>query len=258
MSTSPTRVLSAHDVSVVVDGVTVLSHVTCRLVGGSMVGICGPNGAGKSTLLRVLAGIQVASQGEVRLDDTPVRALASPARARQLGFLPQHTEAAWPLRVRELVALGRFPHIGESHATRARAVSTALTLLGLDPLADRLLDTLSGGERTRAHLGRLFAGEPAFILADEPTAALDPGARFDVLARLRARADAGAGVGVVLHDLALAARYCDTLVLLAAGRDVAIGPPAEVLDTARLAQVFNVAGVFDPDSGMLAGTRPLQ
>jgi len=246
--------LEAREVTVTTKGLCLLDRVSCVIAQGRMVGICGPNGAGKSTLLRALAGLQHA-EGEIRLAGRPLQTYGASERALWLGYLPQQTEAAWPISVRELVGLGRFPHAGEAAAVTSQSVSAALTRLQLTGLASRLLDTLSGGERTRAHLARLLAGGHRFILADEPTAALDPGAQLEVLGLLRGLAGDGIGLGIVLHDLPLAARFCDSLVLLAGGKPIADGAPDAVLSDAHLARVFNVEGIRDPVSGALAGFK---
>lgn len=224
-----------------------LQAVDCAIEGGEFTAVCGPNGAGKTTLLRLFAGLLAPTEGAVVHDGVALHALTPGARARLVGYLPQSPELAWPLTVRELVELG-------CHAPRAAsasAVADALLEAGVAPLAERVVQRLSGGERARAHLARLFAGGHRVLLADEPIAALDPRQQFEMLARLRARARGGAAVVVVMHDLVLAARTADRILLLDAGRLVGAGPPQEVLTVDVLADVFGVGGCVDPDNGLL-------
>ncbi len=237
MSAAP---LAARDLIVVRGAQRVLGPVSLALPAGRVLGVVGPNGAGKSTLLRALAGL-VPHTGKVDLLGRPFAATPARARARAIGYLPQDPEIAWPLSTRELVALGRLPH-GERADDEAK-IAQALAALGLTPLAARDALSLSGGERMRAHLARLAAGMHRVLLIDEPTASLDPGYQLEVLSYLQRLARDGAAVLIVLHDLPLAARYCDELLVLAEGRAVAHGPPARVLDDALLAAVFGVHGI---------------
>ena len=221
----------------------VLDQVELRLLAGEMIALIGPNGAGKSTLLRVMAGLLQPQQGEVEYDDAPVSQLTRQRRAQLVGYHPQRPELHWPLSVEAIVALGRMPYRtpGAGAGTEdAAAISAALSTCGLTALRSRRADNLSGGELARVHLARLLAGRHRVLLVDEPIANLDPRFQLDILTALRAQAAAGAGVVVVLHDLNLAARFCDRLLLLDAGRVRAVGRPADVLTSARLAQVFGV------------------
>jgi iron complex transport system ATP-binding protein len=222
----------------------VLADLSFQIEAGAMVGIVGPNGAGKSSLLRVLAGLAPVSSGEVRLKGKPIGAWAASERARVLGYLPQHPQLLWPLSVREVVALGRRPYDETSApAAQEAAIDGALVDLSLTAFAGRDARQLSGGEQMRVHLARLTAGTPAVYLVDEPTAALDPRAQLEVMNTLQGCARAGAAVLLVLHDLPLAARYCDRLLVLHKGRAVICAEPAVALNDARLAEVFGVAGL---------------
>lgn len=250
-------VLGAHAVRVQIDGAILLEDCSCTLERGRMLGICGPNGAGKSTLLRVLAGLLAPATGHVSCGGRPLPALPPRERALRLGYLAQNPDLAWPITVRELAALGRFPHTGEPAATAATAIDKALRTLGLHAFAGRNAQTLSGGERTRAHLARLLAGAHDFMLADEPTAALDPNNQLEVLALLKTLARDGLGIAIVLHELPLAAQFCDQLLVLHGGRVAAAGAPADILTPALLAEVFQIRGVWDAGSGMLLGFAAL-
>ncbi|MEX1107632.1 MAG: ABC transporter ATP-binding protein [Dongiaceae bacterium] len=235
--------IDAHDLSVRLGRRRVLENVSLAIADGEMVGLLGPNGAGKSTLLRCLAGLLPADKGDVNFDGVPIGSVERGALARRLAYLPQSAECHWPISVRNLVALGRLPHRsawgGLSAADRI-AVDRALETADLIELAERPVNELSGGERTRAMLARALATEPASILADEPIAGLDPAHRLEVMALLQRLASSGLAVLVVLHDLTLAARYCHRLILLRDGHVQASGRPAEVLTPALLADVFGV------------------
>lgn len=221
----------------------VLSDVELTLRAGEMVALIGPNGAGKSTLLRCLAGLLRPDGGEVRLDGTPIQDARPRQRARLLSYLPQAGEVHWPLTVDRLVALGRLPHLSPWSApgpADAAAIGRALDWCDAGGLRGRTVTTLSGGERARVLLARALAVEPSLLLADEPVAGLDPYHQLQVMDVLSARAKAGTGVLMVLHDLTLAARFCTRVALMSGGRIAADGPPAEVLRPGLLEQVYGV------------------
>lgn len=230
--------LSLTDVSVTLGARQVLDRIDVRFEPGRIAVVLGPNGAGKSTLLRAAAGL-VAAEGMVALDGAPVAALPPRERARAIGYLPQAHDVHWDVTARELVALGRIPHqspfAGESEADRV-AITRALSATDAAELAERRVLTLSGGERARVLLARVLAGEPKWLLADEPLASLDPAHQLDLLDRLRTAADAGMGVVLVLHDLAQAARIADDMLVLADGRVA-----ATELTPKTIAKVFGVS-----------------
>jgi len=213
------------------------------------MGFIGPNGAGKTTLLRAVAGL-APYDGRITVAGQDLATLAPAARARLMAYLPQRRDVAWGLAARDVVALGRLPHLGvgrrESDADRA-AIAAAMTAADVAALADRPVDRLSGGERARVLLARALAQAAPLLLADEPTAALDPFHQLQVMEVLRAEAEAGRAVVAVLHDLALAARFAHRVALLSDGRLAAVGSPEEVLTEDRLAAVYRVTA--------LAGTR---
>ena len=224
-------------------GALILDNVGFSVAPGQYGGLIGPNGAGKSTLLRVLAGLLAPEAGTVRYDGRPLREIGRGALARQVAFLAQGGEVNWPMQAREIVALGRLPHRGLAAGDAgadAAAVDRALAAAGIAHLADRTASTLSGGERMRVLLARALAVEAAILLADEPTAALDPLHQLRVMQLLRDAARGGTGVVVVLHDLALAARFCDRLVLMRDGRIVEDGVPSDVLTDAHIRTAYGV------------------
>jgi iron complex transport system ATP-binding protein len=235
--------LSAQGICVELSHRRVLDGVDFSLTGGELVGLLGPNGAGKTTLLRALAGLQPLQSGAVRVLDRGIGDYAPAERARRLAYLPQGGQCHWPMPVAQVVALGRLPH----RAPWARvpqadhaAVRRALQAADVAHLADRPATELSGGERARVLLARALAVEAQVLLADEPTAGLDPAHQLGVMEVLRARAQSGIGVVTVLHDLTLAARFCDRLLLLGEGRVVADGTAGQVLTEHNLAEVYGI------------------
>ncbi len=213
-----------------------LHDVSLALKPGQITAICGPNGAGKSSLLEALAGLLPPDEGAVNLGDSSLAKLHPRERAKGIGYLPQAHEIAWDVPVRSLIELGRMPH-GD---TRAEPVDAAIAALDLGPLENRRAQSLSGGETARVLLARVLAGEPAWILADEPLAALDIGHQLALLRHLRAAAEGGAGVVLVLHDLAHAMNHADRVVVLDRGRIVAAGAPGYALASDIIDDVWNV------------------
>ncbi|AHE54709.1 ABC transporter ATP-binding protein [Sphingomonas sanxanigenens] len=242
-------------VSAVLGSRGVVHEVSAVLRPGALVGIIGPNGAGKSTLLRAMLGLLKPSGGEALIDGVPVPRLGRAAIARRLAYLPQGQTVHWPIAVERLVALGRLPHLAPMSglaATDAEAIARAMERADVSHLAGRVATELSGGERARVLLARALAVEAAGLVADEPLAALDPGHQIDVMTLLRREARAGALVIVVLHDLTMAARYCDRLLLLDSGRLVADGAPMAVLTPDSLRDVYGIAATIDA-----SGAEPL-
>ncbi|MET0066891.1 MAG: ABC transporter ATP-binding protein [Candidatus Thiodiazotropha sp.] len=236
--------LSARSLRVVRGQQALLDGVNIELQPGRLLGLIGPNGAGKSTLLRILAGIRSADTGSVHFRGVPLSDLATQTRARHIAYLPQTGDVAWPMSVERLVALGRAPHLGpwQQPGTKDREeIERVLWRTDLLALRQRPYDTLSGGEQARVRLARALVTEADILLADEPVAALDPAHQLDVMDLLRENCSAGRAVIVVLHDLALAAHYCDRLHLLHAGRTLAEGDPGEVLSEENLQTAYAIA-----------------
>ena len=224
-------------------GRPVVRDLDLSLRAGEVTVLLGPNGAGKSTLLEALCGLLRPASGQVLLDGGDLAALEPAARARRIGLLPQSHEIAWPLEVRILVGLGRIPHIGARglSAEDARIIDAALAGAGATDLAERDASTLSGGERARVMIARVLAGEPEWLLADEPLAGLDPSYQIDAAETLARRARAaGCGVVLTLHDLTLAARIADRVLVLGDGTLIADGAPETALAPDVLARVFGV------------------
>ena len=229
-----------------------LENVSVSLQPGAITAICGPNGAGKSTLLACLAGLLPPGGGAALLDGDTLDGMEARRRARAIGYLPQEGRIAWDVAVRSLVALGRLPY-GRG-GSGSDAVERALTEMSLETLADRPVSRLSGGEKARALLARVFAGEPGWILADEPLAALDLSHQLALLGSLRQRAQGGAGVVIVLHDLSLAMNHADRVVVLDRGRVVADGSPEQALGPQILRSVWGVDAHWLGEDGSRALT----
>jgi iron complex transport system ATP-binding protein len=242
--------LSAHQLGLTLGGRTLLQDIDLELRPGYFVGIIGPNGAGKSTLLKILAGIEVADKGEVLLRGTALQSLAPMQRAQQIAWLEQRPQLHWPLQVRQVVALGRLPYrTRQDDAADNAAINQALASCGISQLQQRLFPELSEGEKLLVNLARILAVQSPLILADEPTAALDPRHQQQILSLLRQRASQGAAVVVVLHDLSLAARFCEHLLLLHEGKIVAEGTPRQVLTPEKLRATYDIDAELDPATG---------
>ncbi len=235
--------LRVQNVSMAADGVPLVSGASFSLVPGECVVLLGPNGAGKSTLLRAAAGLEAPTSGDVLLDNREAARMAPGERARLLSYLPQTRSLAWPNPVRDVVALGRFAHgaaLGRLGDRDARAVERAIAACDLGHLANRSVDTLSGGELARVHCARTFAAEAPLLIADEPVAALDPRHQFTIMDLIRRFVEDGGGALVVLHDIGLAARYADRLIWMQGGRIVADGPVTDTLTPERISAVYGV------------------
>ena len=236
--------LTARGLSVTLAGRLVLNDVSLALSSGHLVALVGPNGAGKTTLLRALAGL-LPSEGAIEVGGAALSSLTLRERARRFAYLPQGHIVHWPLLAQDIVALGRYPH-GATDPARlspadGEAVLRAMQATDVVQFGARRVTELSGGERSRVALARVFAVEAPVILADEPTASLDPRHQFDVMKSLRASADKGVLVIVVTHDLGLAARFADTVLVLSDGRLVSQGAPIEALSEKIIGDVFRIS-----------------
>jgi iron complex transport system ATP-binding protein len=236
--------LTVQDLGVTLAGRAVLNDISLSLSSGHLVALVGPNGAGKTTLLRALAGL-VPCNGGIHVGGDALSSLSLRERARRFAYLAQGHIVHWPLPARDIVALGRYPH-GATDPSRltpkdSDAVLRAMQVADVVAFSERRVTELSGGERSRVALARVFAVEAPVILADEPTSALDPRHQIDVMKSLRKAADNGTLVIVVTHDLGLAARFADTVLVLSDGRLVSHGVPAESLSEQVMADVFRIS-----------------
>jgi len=236
--------LAAQQLEVALSGRTILNGVSLSLPSRQLVALVGPNGAGKTTLLRALAGL-VPSTGSIEIDGDRLSSLSLRERARRFGYLPQGHHVHWPLPAKDVVALGRYPHGATDPARLSprdeQAVLRAMQATNVVGFAERPVTELSGGERSRVALARVLAVEAPVVLADEPIASLDPRYQIDVMINLRSAADRGVLVVVVTHDLGLAARFSDTVLVLSDGRLVAQGKPEQALSEQIMADVFRIS-----------------
>ena len=234
--------LSFCDLHLILRGRKILDGLSGHMRPGQITVILGANGAGKSSLLSCLAGLRQPTSGHAQLGDTPLSSLSANERAKQIGLLPQKGEIHWDINARALVALGRLPHHGRwgSGPADEQAVDAAMIATDVVHLAERKAQRLSGGEQARVLLARVLAGQPRWLLADEPLANLDPSHQLDALERLAECARSGVGVVVVLHDLTHAARIADHILLLKQGRMLAAGPRDAVLTPALIAEAFGI------------------
>lgn len=224
---------------------TILHDVTAEFPSGSVTGLIGPNGSGKTSLLHVVAGLREPTAGRVEIDGEDVHAWPGRVRARRIALLEQHATTTLDLTVRQVVELGRIPHRGRWPGPLdegRKQVEEALKLGRVDDLADRRWQTLSGGERQRVQLARALAQEPALLMLDEPTNHLDLRHQLEFLSTVR---DLGITTIAALHDLDLAAAYCDRLVVLRGGHVVAAGPVDDVLSADLVLDVYGVTTTIE-------------
>jgi iron complex transport system ATP-binding protein len=238
--------LTADNLTVRLGGRPVVDHVSFAIKTGEMIALVGPNGAGKTTLLRGIAGVETVRGrlvlGDIRLAEAPSR-----ERAKKIAYLPQGHVFHWPMQVAAVVALGRLPHADQfarlGPADQA-AVAKAMAATGIEGFSERPVTTLSGGEQARVALARVLATEAKVILADEPTVSLDPRHQLVVMDLLRQAARAGGAVLAVVHDLTLATRFCDRVLVMDKGKLVGDGVPDTALSTERIAAIFGVDAVM--------------
>ncbi|CAM3246544.1 heme ABC transporter ATP-binding protein [Rhodothermus bifroesti] len=236
-------IISAEALSVSLGGRTILHGLTFEISAGSFVGLLGPNGSGKTTLLRALSGV-LPYKGRLQLEGRPLRQWPRRALARRVAVVRQAPTLSFDFTVEDVVLLGHAPHKGWlapfTAQDRAKA-RKALAAVDLADAAHRLLHTLSGGEQQRVFLAQALVQEADLLLLDEPTAHLDVHYQFEFLERMRALTAEGRTVVAVFHDLELAARYADRLLVLHQGQLVGDGPPEAVLTEALIARVFRMA-----------------
>jgi iron complex transport system ATP-binding protein len=243
--------LRADKISVRLGQVEIVKDASFALARGELTVLVGPNGAGKTTLMRALDGL-VPSQGTIEIEGRPLTQIPPRERARLMGYLPQGNVFYWPMPVEAIVGLGRYPH-GDPFAAPTpadtAAVNEALAATATQAFAHRAVTTLSGGERARVALARALATQAPILLVDEPTVSLDVRHQLVVMELLRKAARNGGAVLAVVHDLSLAARFADRVLVMEKGCIIAQGKPAETLDPARIAEVFGVDAQMLPFDG---------
>lgn len=244
--------VSARSIGVTIDRATLLRDVSLDIRGGEVLALVGPNGAGKSTLLGVLSGDRAPAEGRVEYDGRDVATLKHLELAQLRSVLTQEYSVSFPFRVREVVEMGRSPWSRVTDIDNDdEVIDAALASTDVAHLVDRRFTSLSGGEKARVSLARVLAQSTPVVFLDEPTAALDLRHQEDVMRVARRLASEGRAVVVVLHDLSLAGAYADRIALLADGRMVTVGTPAEVLtaDLVRNAYGLEVQILHQPETG---------
>ncbi|MFT9178926.1 MAG: ABC transporter ATP-binding protein [Zymomonas mobilis] len=219
---------------------------SCSFEGGILTGMIGANGAGKTTFLKILAGLQSPERGQVILNDRRLADLSPQQKAEAIAYLPQDRRIQWPVKACDLIALGRLRYgrsLNRLNQQDSHAIAHAVETTKTGDLLDRSMDSLSGGEQARILLARALAVDAPILLADEPLAALDPGYAMQIMEVLSQEAQKGRIVVVALHDLTLAARYCDRLILWHRGEIVADGKPETVLTQDRLEQCYHIKAI---------------
>ena len=226
-----------------IDNLSILKGIDIEVKPGELVGLIGPNGAGKSTLLRLLTCVEQAHSGKILYEGRDVNQLSAEERARRIGYLVQGARAYWPITVEKIIGLGRIPYQkwwSDASAEDDEKVLQAMKITETLAYRNRIVTTLSGGEQTLVMLARIFATDPQLIFADEPVAALDPYHQLHVMEILRDHARDSRGAVVVLHDLSLAARFCDRLYLINHGELHCAGSPTEIMTAENIAEVYGV------------------
>jgi iron complex transport system ATP-binding protein len=236
--------LEVRDLKVRIGGKVLVREASFSAPAAQITGLVGPNGAGKSTLMRALLGLTEGGGGKVQFADADLLAMRRRDRARMCAFVEQSASTEIRMTVEEVVSLGRLPFQPAWQAAPDRgdaaAIGAALAAIGMSGFADRLFSTLSGGEQQRVHLARALAQEPRLLVLDEPTSHLDVRGQHEMLGLLRDRSSAGLTVLMAIHDLNLAAAYCDWLVVMRAGAVVAQGAPEALLSPPLLQDVYDV------------------
>lgn len=238
-------VLQVDAVHVPIGRRNILRDISFTANSGEFIGLVGPNGAGKSTLARAIAGLLPIRSGQILLDGQPLHKLSPKARAKKIAYLAQGDLVHWPLSAHSIVSLGRAPYTGPSGVNSPAdeaAIARAMERTAVTDFANRDVTQLSGGERARVLLARALAVEAPIVIADEPVGALDPRHGLNIMGLLREEADRGVLVITVIHDLALATRYCDRLIALSEGERVGDGPPSDVLSPQGMARNYAVEG----------------
>jgi iron complex transport system ATP-binding protein len=253
--------LSANNVTVRRGSRTIVSSAALTLNAGELTVLAGPNGAGKTTLARAMAGL-ISCNGDITFEGAALATMPARQRARALAYLPQGHEFHWPMSVEHIVALGREPHadpFSQASATDRAAIADAMEATAVTDMAERIVTTLSGGERARVALARALATEASVLIADEPIASLDQRHQLIVMELLRDIAHGGAAVLAIIHDLTLATRFADRVALMNEGEIVANDSPRQALTAERIAEIFGVSvhRVDTPDGPLLIPSRPL-
>ncbi len=250
---NPLPILSAKDISWKADNKTILNNISLNLYPGELLGVIGPNGAGKSSLLKVLANVVQADSGDLHINNLSYRDTSTKSFSAAIAYLEQNPKSHWPLFVHKIIELGRISNQGYSRKLAAPdkiAIAQAIEATGVANLLNRVITTLSEGEKILVHLARLLASKPQLIIADEPVASLDPYHQLLVMEIFRSliQEQESFSAILVLHDLNLAAQFCDSLILLNNGSVVSSGKPADVITHENLKQFYRINADINHDN----------
>ena len=237
------KCLKIENISLDFGDMPILNNISATLNRGEMVGLIGPNGAGKSSLLRSILGLVDIKSGEIIIDDNNIAHLSLKERAQKMAYAAQGPPVHWPLTVEHIVGLGRVPHLNPWQKLTKDdeiAIKWAMERTDCIHLKERMVTTLSGGERARVLLARVLATDTPYVMADEPVASLDPAHQLQVMTILKNLTKSDSGVLVVLHDLSLALRFCDRIILLNEGEMLGQDTPEIILNDENLATIFNI------------------
>lgn len=244
--------LEIKNISMDIEKTSILTDISASIKKGEMVGLIGPNGAGKSSLLKCILGLREIKNGTILIDDKNIEDLSLKERAKKLAYAAQGAPVYWPLTVENIVGLGRVPHLNPWQKLTTDdqiSIDQAMERTDCASLKGRLVTTLSGGERARVLLARVLATAAPYILADEPVASLDPAHQLQVMNILKNLSRNDNGVLVVMHDLSLALRYCDRIIVLKDGAMVGQDTPEVILSDDMLADVFGIRASRWSDDG---------
>lgn len=244
--------LKIQNISLELEGIDILHNVSVAVKQGETVGLIGPNGAGKSCLLKSILGLLDVKSGDITIDDRNVTELSLKERARKMAYAAQGAPVYWPLTAETIVGLGRVPHLNPWQSLSEDdkvAIEYAMTRTDCIDLRERLVTTLSGGERARVLLARVLATGAKYILADEPVASLDPSHQLQVMGILRGLSERNHGVLVVLHDLSHALRYCDSIILINEGQIIGQDVPSKILSDENLKDIFGISAARWSENG---------
>lgn len=253
--------LKVDKINLELGGTPILTDISATVNRGEVVGLIGPNGAGKSSLLRSILGLVKTKSGSVFVDDQNVKELSIKGRAKKMAYAAQGSPVHWPLTVEHIVGLGRVPHLNPWQKITnddQNIIDQAMQETDCAHLKERSVTSLSGGERARVLLARVLATNAPYIMADEPVASLDPAHQLQVMEILKNLSHSDHGVIVVMHDLSMALRYCDRIILLNEGTVVGQDVPDEILNDNNLEHIFSVrASRWSADGENFLATHPI-
>lgn len=244
--------IQLENVSVAIDGQPLLKRVSVAFEDNCLIAIVGPNGAGKTTMMRSALGLVPNVDGRISIDGRSIFDMTPTERARHIAYIPQHAQSAWPIAVRDVIALGRYAYGAPSARWRSEnedLIKQSAAACRVDDLLDRRIDGLSGGELARVHCARAFVAQTPFLFADEPTASLDPAGQIDILNWIRQYASAGKTALIITHDVNLAAAFSDRIIWMKDGEIISDGSPSQTMTPEILRRTFDIDAAVTSANG---------